>query len=437
MASSTGDSSPNERRRNLLGDGKLDRLDRTRRLTKALDVAEQAVAAFGASGYEDPDDSSLDVSGDKIVAETAMVLYASSHSGIGSDVRERVHDLAGSLVGPARSDAVLARAALHPSLAEGLAVPHVLLTRLGYPDPEVDTFLRSCAASLGSRGHELPPYGALEKLWIRDLWGLAVGAGEWRHLLEASVLGRSLDLLGGSREDGYAFTHELMYVTDFGNTCRGLPRSATRVLDDARAFLAVCVDNSDYDLAAETLLAWPFLGRAWCASATFVFRLLAAVEDEAGILPGGTTKPERLRTLTGRPRRLYALATAYHTAYVMGMLCAASLRSIGSRSSSTRPRSPGLDELDLDGELALDHPDVLQVLATLSPAERDETRAFCCDLAIARAVRLRRYGPLAELLSRLDDTGYATSRLVVHAKELLVRLAAGLSSRTEHAVARE
>jgi hypothetical protein len=408
----------------------VDRHDLTCRLAKALDVAAKTVDALGTTGYEDSDDPSLDVGGDKVIAETAMLLHVASHSRVDPEIRERVHELAGSLIGPARSDGVLARAALHPSLAEGLAVPHVLLTRLGYPDPDVDSFLRSCVASLGSRGHELPPYGALEKLWLRDLWGLRTPESEWRRVLRSSVLGTSLDLLGGLREDSYAFTHGLMYATDFGATSRVLPRPSALVLDDARALLAVCVESGDYDLVGEILMAWPFVGVAWCASAKFAFRLLTTVEDEAGIVPGGTTNGNRLRSLTGRPRRLYALATSYHTAYVMGMLFAASLRPMNVQSCSIRSACADLDETILEAELAVDQSDVQRVLATLSTSEYRELGAFRLDLAISQAVRRGQYGPCAELMRRLDESGYAASPLVMHAKELLVRLALGLSPRT-------
>src|SRR5205823_1402854 len=141
---------------------------------------------------------------------------------------------------------------------------HVLLTRLGYPDAEVDEFLRACIASVGARGRELPPYGALEKLWIRELWGVPPRAEEWRLVLRSSVIGTSLDFLGGQREDAYALTHGLMYVTDFGATTRRLPRPAGRLLDDVLALLAVYVESGDYDLAGELLMAWPFLGERRC-----------------------------------------------------------------------------------------------------------------------------------------------------------------------------
>jgi hypothetical protein len=408
------------------------RADLTRRVRRALDVAAKAAGVLGATGYSDADDPSLDLGPDKVVAETAMLLHSASHSSVGSDIRDHVHDVARLLVGPARSDSLLTRAALHPSLAEGLAVPHVLLTRLGYPDPDVDSFLRSCVASPGSRGHELPPYGALEKLWVKELWGLSPHSDDWRRMFSSSILQTSLDLLGGLREDSYAFTHELMYATDFGAKTRTLPRRVAFVLDDARALLAVYVERSDYDLVGEILMAWPFLGKRLCESAAFVFRLLMAVEDEAGLLPGGTTNPERLRNMTDQPRRLYAIATSYHTAYVMGMLCASLLRPIRSRPTPVRRNNcSDLDDIIFDGDLTLDQPDVRQVLATLAPHEYDKLGAFRLDLAIAQAVRRGQYGPLAELVRRIDASGCATSSLVTHAKALLLRLALGLSPRTE------
>ena len=404
----------------------IDRPDLTRRLERALDVAERAVDALGATGYEDADDPSLDVSSEKIVAETAMLLWSASHPGVGPEVGRRVRDLAGVLVEPARSDAVLARAALQPSLALGLAVPHVLLTRLGHPDIGVDEFFRCCIASVGARGHELPPYGALEKLWVRGLWGLPSPADEWQPVLRGSVLGLPLDVLGGLREDAYALTHGLMYVTDFGARRRLLPRPAEAVLADARALLAVYVDSGDYDLVGELLMAWPFLCEPPCPTVRFVFRLLTAVEDRVGLVPGGTTNAARLRSLTGERRRLYALATAYHTAYVMGMLCAASLRPMPAVLATAANTG-----FVLDSGIEVEQPDVEQVLGGLSDAERGQVGPFLLDLALAGLVRRRAYGQVAELLQWMDESGRPVSNLATQAKELLVRLASGLSPRAE------
>jgi hypothetical protein len=305
-----------------------------------------------------------------------------------------------------------------------MAVPHVLLTNLGHPDPAADAVLKACVGSRGSRGRELPPYGVLEKLWIRELWGVPVPAATWRRVIRESGLATPLDLIGGLRDDSYAFTHALMYCTDFGSRRRQMPRSRSELFGDAQALLAVCLDSGDYDLAGEVLMAWPFLGEPWSGAANVAFRILARVEDEAGLLPGGTTNVARLRSYAGDRRKRYALGTAYHTAYVMGMLCAVSLRQGRgpSMNVAAAPEDAPLSRAITD-TITIDQPDVQAVLAQLSAQELDAIAWFRLDLAIAQAVRTREYGRLADLLRAVHELGYANSPLRLQAAELLNRLA--------------
>jgi len=411
------------------------RSDLTDRLLRALAVAAKTVDAFATSGFEEPDDPAVSVTADKAVAETAMLLHAAFHATADKRVRARVSGVATALAAAARTETVLLRAALHPSLAEGMAISHVLLTGLGYPDRNADVVFAASARSLGSSGHELPPYGVLEKLWIRELWGVPVPGAAWRQVIRSSGLATSHDLVGGLREDSYAFTHALMYCTDFGARRRRLPRENWALLADARALLAVCVDSGDYDLAGEVLMAWPFLGERWCATASFVFRVLAIAEDKAGLLPGGTTNPARLRSLSGDRRRNYAIGTAYHTAYVMGILCAVSLRR-GRAPSNRLARSDTDQSLPSEiGEvLVIDQPDVQTALAHLSDGERDAIASFLVDLEVARAMRTRDYGRLANLLRAVHAIGYPSSPLRTQAVDLLNRLVLAAGARGQASV---
>src|SRR5262249_28280092 len=130
----------------------------------------------------------------------------------------------------------------------------------------------------------------------------------------------------GGRGVIYALTHALMFVADFNVCARPLPRNRSTILSEVEAVLAWCLDESDYDLGGELLLAWPLTGSGWSAGAAFGFRVLARVEDAVGFLPSHGTRIERLNKLQGEERTNYLVATAYHTAYVMGLVCAASLR---------------------------------------------------------------------------------------------------------------
>src|SRR3569833_1855631 len=100
---------------------------------------------------------------------------------------------------------------------------------------------------------------------------------------------RPVDLLHGTREDLNAFTHALMYATCFNSAPWGINIESFEILDEAEAMLARCLDEQDYDLAGELLLAWPLTGSDWSALATFAFNVLLRVEDEASFLPSPAT----------------------------------------------------------------------------------------------------------------------------------------------------
>ena len=140
------------------------------------------------------------------------------------------------------------------------------------------------------------------------------------------MLGRSLDALGCDRLDIYAFTHAVMYASDLGARHIVLPRSAAAIVADADAALARSLDAHDFDLSAEVTLTWPMLRLAWSPTAIFAFKLLSGVEDKFGFLPGSSFDYARYEALTGDERFWFACVTSYHTAYVMGFLCAAALR---------------------------------------------------------------------------------------------------------------
>ena len=247
----------------------------------------------------------------------------------------------------------------------------------------------------------------------------------WDQDLRNSVLNRPLDILGGERNDGYAFTHLLMYCTDFGLRPPILPRPQSVILEEAGSLLAKCLDDEDYDLAGEVVLAWPLIGAPWCAASTFAFRVLAAVEDHVGVLPGGTTKLDRLNKLEGKAKTRYALGTAYHTVYVMGFLCAASLRE--GRAPARQIMEASFDEGFVDHLLSVfdrDQGHWQAELVKLSKAERNALCPLLLDLAIVQKCRKHDYQTVSDLLVSAHRYGVARSPLCGQAAELLERLTA-------------
>ena len=408
-----------------LSEAAWDEADLAIRLCRALDLAKRVITWFASEGYSDPESPANSFQPEKPLGETAMLIYAASGARRLPQIATRIAEVAELLLPHARSAQTLLNMALHPALCLDFAVPHILLSKLGYTDPRMDDFLRSCFASQARNGRQRPPAGSLEGRWVESLWTGAEPGPAWYRDLRNSVLNWPLDILGGFRDEAYAFTHLVMYCTDFGFRPAFLPRPRAVVLQEAASLLAKYLDREDYDLAGEVIMAWPLTGAPWSAAAAFGFRVLTGVEDHAGVLPGGTTRPDRLHQLEGREKTRYALGTAYHTGYVMGFLCAASLRE--GRAPPARIAGPRFDEGFLDHVIATldrDQGHWQPELRALNEAERNALCPLLLDLAIVQRCRKHDYGAVRELLARAHQHGSARSPLCGQSAELLERLTA-------------
>jgi hypothetical protein len=78
-----------------------------------------------------------------------------------------------------------------------------------------DSLLRQCVGPQAFMGRERTPHRLLEQQWFLEIWRhFDSGSGKRPCCLaRKSALNAPQDLLNSSREDIYAFTHALMYVT--------------------------------------------------------------------------------------------------------------------------------------------------------------------------------------------------------------------------------
>jgi hypothetical protein len=419
-----------------------DHQDLEARLCHALDVAKRAVDRLAEHGYADPDESrdqSCDpVRPEKVISEAAILLLAASTASARPPVRVRVHELAHLLIPHARSERMRLGLCLQPALALDYASAHVCLKRAGYPDPGFDGLLDQALKSQAVQGRERVPHRMLEQEWLLEHCGGTVDPRRRAFALRHSALSFPLDLLACSRDDIYAFTHALMYVTDFNLAPRRLPRPRKTILPEADALLAGCLDDEDYDLGGEVLLSWPLTGTTWSPTAAFAFRVLADAEDAAGFLPAPITRLKRLNELEGDSRADYLLATAYHTIFVMGLLCAAALQPgrtpplpIPARKAVHGSANRILSTLDADGRKV----HWRDGFAQLSERERDALAGFLLIIALRRKTRQRDYAAVAGLLRQGHDLGLTDTPAGSQTAELLQRLAtfSSLASRQQSA----
>jgi hypothetical protein len=388
------------------------------------------VQRLACAGYTDCVDGAASVKPEKVISETALlVLWAGAHReepGVG----ERVASLVQALAPHARGARMRLGLCLEPALCLDYAQAHACLHRIGLGDESFDRVLDAALASQAAAARERVPHRELEQCWIAELLGKGVPTGITRRaVVGRTVLARPLDVYGSGREDLYAFTHALMYALEPALPSTRLPRARRALLAEAEAALARCIDEQDYDLAGELLLAWPLMRCHWSAGAAFAANVLARVEDEAGFLPCAATRLDRLAQLEGDARTDYLLATAYHTVYVMGLLCAASLRpgsaparsaTAGAASASARllaalPRGAG-------------SPHWRDQVEALDDGQKESLAGFLLAMALRRFVVARDFASLHGLLLDAHRLGLADTPAASQAAELLHRLAASAPS---------
>ena len=153
---------------------------------------------------------------------------------------------------------------------------------------------------------------------------------------------------------------------------------------------------------------------------------MAHVEDRASFLPTASTRISEIQALEGSERTQYLLATAYHTAFVIGLVCAASLRkgSAPPTTISTAIAKRGttkqvLEILDADGHC----PHWRDELRQLADSEADALAGFLINIALRRRVVTRDFEGLRRILTLAYDLTLANRPAASQTAELLTRVA--------------
>lgn len=406
--------------------------DLEHRLSKVLDVAKTTVQVL-LSEHSTPLPEAEEPQPGKILSETALLLlFASRIDEAHARIHKQVRALAEQLIPHARSEEVLAAITLAPDLARECAAAHLCLSHLGYPDADFDSLLaRSLEAA---RRRERVPYRQLELEWLGGLWDTSGRVGSTRSdpsLAASTTAGLGIDPINPGRDDVYAFTHSLIYITDFGRQDR-LPRARGKLIADAESALARCLDEDDFDLSGEVLLTWPLLCVRWSAASSFAFRVLTRVEDEVGFLPSLSLSEERYRELVGAARQRYTIAAAYHTVYVMGLLCAAMLQS---RWAVPAPRAVRrvtniADELDAHLVAKDRESQWERDYFSLPTRQRDALAPFLADVVLQRAIFACDFERVRAVLTLCVERDIKPSMAMTQAADLLRRFASSPFARS-------
>ena len=400
------------------------RADLERRLGDSLEVARRSIPILAAALPGEP--AALPTfKREKFICETALLLYAASGAARRRPaLRARIAGVASDLAPHARSEALITAMRLRPVVAPEFSVAHVCLTRLGFPDLSFQAELDFVLAASVTGMVERAPWKDVEADWLAGVSGRAT-RNDVGPVLARMTVTLGLDALSARREEIYAFTHGLIYLTDFGQRPRPLARPHADLVADADVALARCIDDDDFDLAAEVLMTWPYLRAEWTAGAAFGMSVLARVEDQVGLLPSLSLRQVEFAALEGLERKRYVATEAYHTAYVMGLLSAALLLP-GCAPPSAVPSGAGSGAARLLHALMLPRSPIPQWevdFASLSPRQQDRLAPFLAAVGLRRAVMQSDLERLRSILAASVDHHLPISPAIYQGAELLRRFA--------------
>lgn len=406
-------------------DGRRD--ERIARLAATLDFALRATDEL----LHRPGTDSADASRPgfprraKITCESALLLHlASAVPSAPPALTSRIDALADAITPSARSEETAMLMGLMPTKAAELGVAHLYLTALDRPDPEFHARYCRALTTTSTGPAERLAWKDLEAGWHRDL-GAPLPPLDLEAAARRTAYNQGQDVLGASREACYAVTHGLFYATGFGTRAPLWARDESSLLADIDGITARCLDEDDFDIAAEVLMTWPMLRADWSSTALAALRVLDAVTDAYGILPSITLHSSAFEQLAPSEQAGYFYWESYHTVYVSGMLQAAILRA-EQDPPRTPPAVPGLAPLT---------DELFSLLPPRDPAPRWEAvlRAtgaqaqgalvpLLADIGMRRAVHDRDYARAHQIVMTCVRADLAPTSMLRQAGELLTRL---------------
>jgi hypothetical protein len=292
-------------------------------IVAVLDYSIELIGRLEVYSRVWPDDrDALETFVDKVVAETALlVLLATRLNSGGQAIKLRTERLASALSPYARSERNAAMMLRFPHSVSTLAFAHIALQRAGYCDDNYDSLVRRCFAAEQVECIERVPFRSMELLWQRELIQ-TIDEVDYSKFLSSSILCSSPNPCHSIREQGYQYTHAVMYVTDFGFKARRLSAFREQIGNVLDEFLAWTSMSEDFDLTCELLMASECAGLGWSPATRLAAEQVWAVWSEKGYLPGiNYDERSHCRIVGDVESQAYAARHIYHTNYVLGLLC--------------------------------------------------------------------------------------------------------------------
>lgn len=140
-------------------------------------------------------------------------------------------------------------------------------------------------------------------------------------IIKYSILNSRCHPVYMSVSEMYAFTHTLMYISDFGK-CKIVNYSDNSSLKNIiNSSLLFQLANENYDLLGEFLMNYSYTENTWDLVPHISWKYFTSIWDDLGFLPGIAFDSKIYSQLDNEDKSAYAFKEVYHTNLVAGILC--------------------------------------------------------------------------------------------------------------------
>ncbi len=391
------------------------------RLAHSLTFAKNVLQHLIVEGNQADESDPWFVRNEKIIAETAFLVAFSNNIIYSAEIIKARKELIEVLEPLARSKAMLLNICMQPPLALDYAHAHICLSYAGYPDERFDKALSAALQSSSVEGIERTPYRMMEGEWLKQRWKSDYESN-FDFWIPLSCLHHEVDIFSPGSDGAYSVTHAIMYAA-FGK--KHIPGTDPGIiLQWVESLLVRYMDEQNYDIAGELLMAWPLLNKHWSSTAAFALNCLFQIEERVGFLPA----PGLERSLVDNAedknaKRTYIYSINYHTALVMGLLCSSILENplkenvcFNSIDCTKAWKSKIENEIFSEKEIHWK-----KFFLDLDSDQRDQLLPMLYQVCILRWVRDKKFGNVKSLLEISSDELRKLS-ISRQAEELLQRL---------------
>ena len=260
---------------------------------------------------------------DKITAEMALLVLLAHRSrqldhgdALWLEAIERVYSFINEQIALPRHIAILTR---HPQAVAGLMLAPAVLNTVGHYRRHDDylEMLKHLSTVSQFELSERLPFREMERRWTVSL--LTGKQPDFEDLIPLSIVRVSRHPALMCDNEAYAYTHAIMFLTDFGE--RVEPRlDYALVREVTNASIAHYMAVFNLDLLSEMLIVAYCVGAGDSAIVKAAQALIRQIWSELDFVPGPNFDPDTYITLDEASRRAYCIGRCYHTTFVASLL---------------------------------------------------------------------------------------------------------------------